>query len=255
MTKLKDFGKEFLSWKWTLWILFLFPYGWKLKYELGEIQGMLGVSINSWDFIIEFICNPLLFMYFLFPLFLLFFSKVILQNWEYMILLRLHSYTRWIFYTLGKIMKSIVVFLVIWIFISCLIALTIPIQLSWSQYATNDFGINYLVFELQRNFSNPYLAVLVQILQYIAFLITVYVVMATCYLFRSKNSTMVISTSGFYFLTIISYKMFTEWIWIQIPNYLFTYYNVTNFNSAYLPFFVLSIIFIACLLLINLLKK
>jgi len=188
MTKLKDFGKEFLSWKWTLWILFLFPYGWKLKYELGEIQGMLGVSINSWDFIIEFICNPLLFMYFLFPLFLLFFSKVILQNWEYMILLRLHSYTRWIFYTLGKIMKSIVVFLVIWIFISCLIALTVPIQLSWS-------------------------------------------------------------------LTIISYKMFTEWIWIQIPNYLFTYYNVTNFNSAYLPFFVLSIIFIACLLLINLLKK
>jgi len=255
MIKLKKVGQEFLSWKWTLWILFLFPYGWNIQSNLAKIQGIQGVSINLWDFIIEFIFDPFLFIYFLFPIFLFLFSKVILQNWEYTILHRVRSYTGWILYTVGKIIPSIVVFLLIWIFIGYLITLPLPFQLSWSEYATNDLGIiNYLVFGLQQHFSKPYFSVLVQLLQYFSFLITVHIVIATFYLFRPKNSTLTIVVSCFFFGTIISYKRL-DWIWLQIQNYVLTYYNVGNFNSFYIPLFILPIIFIICLLVVKLFKK
>lgn len=255
MTKLQSVALEFLKWKWTLWITFLFLYGWKLKSKLIEVQSAFGVTINLWDFMLELIVNPLLFIYLLFPIFLISFCKIILQYSEYMILLRLHSYTKWIFFTVGKIMPPIIVFLVIWILVSLLVALSSPIQLSWSQYAKNDLGINYIIFEIQQYFTHPYIAVSMQVIQYFVFLITVQVVISTFYLFWPKNSTLVISALCFYFFTIISYKMFNEWIWIQIPNYIFSYYSIKNFYSAYLPLLFLLIIIIICLLILKRFKK
>ncbi|MDQ0157379.1 hypothetical protein [Robertmurraya andreesenii] len=255
MTRIKNIIQEFLKWQWTLWILFLFLYTWKLKSNLMGVQSVLGVSINLWDFMLEFFVNPLLFIYFLFPIFLISFCKTILQNGEYMILLRLHSYKRWIFFMVGKVIPPIIVFLFIWVLVSLIVSLPSPLQLSWSEYATNDFGMNYLVFELQQYFIHPYIAVLLQIIQYFAFLITVHVVISTFYLIWPKNSTLIILASSIYFLTIITYKMFNDWDWIQISNYIFTYYSITDLNSAYLPLLFLFIIFISCLLIINLFKK
>lgn len=255
MKLLRDITNEYLSWKWSLWILFLFPYGWKLKSQLIGFSDFLGSSINLWDLVIEIIMNPFLIIYFIFPFLLLLFNKVLLQNGEYITLIRLRSYIRWIFYTIGKVIPGLLVLLILWLVISFLVTISIPAQMSWSSYAMKDYGVNYIIYSLQQYFFHPYIAIFVQILQYFLFFITVYTIMATFYLFKPTKNILVFLSASFYLGAIVSYKIPTELSWLHITNYAFTHSSIDNFQSVLPAFSILTVIFSGCLVVIKLFKK
>lgn len=255
MRMIREIGQEYLSWKWTLWILFLFPYGWKLKSELTGISDWLSVAINLWDLVIEIVINPFLIIYFLFPILLLLFSKIILQHEGYATLIRLRSYIHWILYSIGKVIPILLVFLVLWIVISFLVTISIPAQMSWSHFAVKDYGMNFIIYSLQQYFTYPYSALIVQTLQYLLFFITVYTIMATIFIFKPMNSTLVILSVSFYLGTILSFKIPTEWVWVHITNYMFTHSSIYNFQSVLPAFSVLMVTFLGCLVVVKLFKK
>lgn len=255
MKIIKAVGQEFLNWKWSLWILFLFPYGWMLKLELIKISDQLDVAMNVWDLIIGFMHNPALMIYLLLPVLLLFFSKTLLQHGEYTTLIRIGSYTRWIFYTIRKILPILLLLLMLWLIVSFLVALSMPIYLSWSVYAMNDYGMNNIIYSLQQYFIYPPFAILIQILQYLLFFIVVHTIIATTYLFRPKTSTLIFLSVWFYVGTILSYKIPTEWTWLHISHYIFTDSSLNNFQSVVPTFSVLTSTFVGCLVIVKLLKK
>ena len=61
------------------------------------------LAFNKWDIIIEFLHDPFLVIYFLLPFWLFYSSQMIMkEKWDYMLLIRLKSYTKWVFYTFKK---------------------------------------------------------------------------------------------------------------------------------------------------------
>lgn len=246
MRMIKAFGQECLSWKWPPWILFLFLYGWNIKSELITYSNHLQISINNWDLVFELFSNPFLAVYLILPFVLLWSCKVILLHGGYITLIRLRSYTKWLLFLTSKILPSLIVLLISWILISFILTLGIPFQLFWSPYSFEDYQINFITTSLQQYVKYPFLALLIQTLQYIWFFITLHIVIATFYLYRQKNSTLVILSAGLFLGTVLSFKIFS-WNWMNIINYYFTYSSLKNLHSIFTPFVILTSIILACL--------
>lgn len=255
MKYMKQMIHEYATWKWVFFIPFLFIYGWGLRNGVLQNAHIHQLAFNKWDIIIEFLHDPFLVIYFLLPFWLFYSSQMIMKEWDYMLLIRLKSYTKWVFYTFKRVSPVLFVFMSIWIIISLFVTIDIPSENNWSDLSTTDIDRNVITFSLQQAVSSPLLAFMMQVCLFASLLMTIHIVLATLYMFI-HHMFIFSSINVFVFLgTIISFKRIPSDHWIQVLNYMFSYYSYTTYGSIIPAFLGLISIILGCYLLVTVSKK
>lgn len=248
MKYLYELLDEALTWKWILFILFGFIYGWITKLEIVQISQLTAASINAWDIVLTLWSDPFFHIYFILPLWLVFSSRTIKKDWDYTVHIRIGSYWRWLLYTVRHASIILVTFLIIYSLI-CFIVGGIPLENKWSTYSSVNVGSNAILYGLQQFVEQPFIAFLLQVGLYSLFLLTLYIILSTIYIFIANNISLTIAAISMFLFTIVSFNMFVDIKWIQVLNYIFIYSAYNAFDSIIPSFLTLFAIIILCLLI------
>ncbi|SES01926.1 hypothetical protein SAMN04487944_11550 [Gracilibacillus ureilyticus] len=221
---------EILTWKWLFFINFAFVSGWIKRQELGAGGISIQVGMNAWDVILPLFGDPLFHLYFILPLWLFLSCRNVMNDWDYTVHIRIGSYWKWLLYTTGNASSIIVIFILLYSVINFLVSGSLQWEMGWSEYSREDVGFNRIVYTMQQMTGQPLIAFLLQIIVYILFLITVYFVIATFYLFMPTNKTLAVLAICIYLFALISFKVFTIG-WLQVTTYMFIHYAYQTFSS------------------------
>jgi hypothetical protein len=256
MRVLKSFIDELFSWKWIVFILILFPYEASLRQTLFQTAIQYGVNLNQWDFIFQSLNNHIFIFYFLLPVWLLYSCFVLLQEWDYSILLRTRGFNRWMTYTTLKAGRSLIWFQCIWLIIILLVSRGLPYERSWSTYAVNDQVLGSYSFVLQGSGIDPLILLILQPVLLSLFLLAVQVSMAAFYVVVPWMPVLSMLAVFYFIGGLVSFRMIPPWnVWLRIDNFMILSSSVYAWDSIIIAFAVPIGIILFLYIIVRLIKS
>lgn len=233
----KTIMNEFISWKWLVVIIILFPYEAMLLQRLQQTALSFGVAINQWDLITQSLNDHIVIYYFLLPLWLINSCYILMREWDYSILLRMKGYSQWITYTIYQVAISLFWFLLLWIIIVLLVSRGIPIENSWSNYALDNLVPGNYSVVLQRIGLPPLFASFLQCLLLGVFLIFVHVSMAAFCVLSPRIIGLSILALVYFIGSLVSFRMLPERsVWLKVENFMILSSGAYAFPSLVISF-------------------
>ncbi|WP_338705508.1 hypothetical protein [Priestia aryabhattai] len=247
MKFLKELFNELMTLKWLIFSVVSFIFGLSLKKEIIYLAMEYKSQINKWDLIILFINDLYIVIYFILPIWIFLSTYTIFQNFNYNLLIRIGSYTKWIFYTLGKVYKYLISIFIIWILDGFILSFNLPFQMDWSPLSNINTYTNKVLFIYESQGLTPIFSVFSQIIMFTLFALTVHILLTTIFL-ATKNKTILLTCSLLIcFSAIFSFRIFSEKLKIlSLPNYMFLYHSYESFKSLIIGPSILIGIIIIC---------
>lgn len=209
--------------------------------------------INGWDLSLQLISDLYLIVYFIIPIFIYISIKIIINNYNFDILIRLKSYKKWYLHTLSLFWRNSIIVITIWIFVSMFIMLGLPLSFSWSSFSLSTSIYNNLL-ELTKFTNYPLIGLLLQISVLIFAISALHTFFSLIYLIF-KNVYILLTTGTLvFFISIIGFKLFPSHVYFLSPPTYFSF--VKQIHSFSLPYegLLYLIIFVSiCIILIVLL--
>lgn len=231
--------------KWFIIGTILYIYGYFLRLDLFSLSHMENVRINVWDFVINFSSDTHLIVYFITPVFLLLSLKNIQEEFNYFLLIRLGSYHKWIVFTLVKFMRQQLLMFTLFLIISMLLIISIPIENSWSDFSGITEGVsqNFPANILSSYIGHPVIALFLHIILFFVTYTSLHLLLGLIFLFTRKISYSIIAAGLFWLLSVISFKWFTSDLSLFVlPNYMTYFHGVNSFGNTWTPFLIALII-------------
>lgn len=242
MKLLNHVAHEFASWKWFFFILFLLPYSFKNRNFIVAEATVYQLLLNKWDVVLDLLNDPFLMLYLALPLFLFSFSNIVLTERRDDVLMRTGSYTGWIVYTVKKIIPTLIVFFSLCLLVSSLVTVKIPFDFNWSDFSTQSTPGNYRIYQLQQYIDSPSTALFSQVILLFFFFLFIHCLLATVHLFfHSKQGILLVNIVVFSGILVSFKKPPSEWMWLQVLNYIFPAYAYANLGSLLPALFVLGL--------------
>lgn len=244
--------------KWFAIGIILYMYGYFLRLDLFALSNMENARMNVWDFILSFISDVHLILYFITPVLLLFSLKNIQGEFNYFLLTRLGSYHKWIIFTLYKFMRQQLSIVTLFFAVTLLLIISIPIENKWSEFSriTEGLSLNLPANILSSYIGHPMIALLLHIILFFMTFISVHLLLAIIFLVTQKISYSIITAVLFWLLGIISFNWFPlDLSLLVLPNYMSYFHGVNSFGNTWVPFLIESIVIIFLLLLSTIFDK
>ncbi|WP_165842379.1 hypothetical protein [Paenibacillus xerothermodurans] len=217
------------------------------------------LPLNRWDIIFTFLSDPLLIIFFYLPFWLFFSSQLIINEWDYTLLIRLKSFPKWMLYTIVRISPILLILQFLWIIISFLVTMGIPLENSWSIWGATAAPANNIIYIFQGTGFSPWFILFLQTTLFSLCLITLHAIAASVYA-RFPRMNVIAGTSVFLFIgAIISYKVFpalpAPFMLGMVTNYSILSFSYATFDSVVPAFLLLVSIITVCFSLVSLWSK
>ncbi|MFB7305266.1 hypothetical protein [Heyndrickxia sporothermodurans] len=227
-----------ISWKWIFALVPIILFSFSNRHSINYLEEKHKVTANIWDFILSTLNDPYLMVYYIFPLIVFISTVYINRTFDYTKLIRLGSYKNWIFTKIKQLFLMDLYFICLFFGSILLATINTPLSMEWSELAKINEQSNAVLYTLQFNFSNPFVAMVLQIALFLLTLITVQFVICILYAIYKKQLVLHLLNILLFVLGIFSFKIFPASIppFLVIPNYLLLYHGVERFNSTIMPF-------------------
>lgn len=223
-----------------------------------------GISqLNYWDFVLSFISDPYLFIYFVFPIWLFLSVYHIEVNFDYAFIIRQKTYRKWILQVVYAVQKYILWYLIaIGISLLCIFLLA-PYSLlnEWSSYSLhlNDHADTVDILSiLPLTGLNPLAAAFFQFVYTIVFLNLITFILTSVYVFFQRKAILIILSTFFFVYAAGSFHFIPENLsFLSMASYAELYHGYQIYGSVYAPLVVMilmmTVVYLISLYLRNLL--
>lgn len=253
MSRMAKVKNRIISWKYFIAAIPIVLYALSNRQSMPIFEELHNVTANFWDYIFMSISDVYLLLFYFFPLVLFISTVYINKTFEYMELIRLSSYKKWIFKRLKQLV--IIDFFFISMFLGSLLLTLIntPFSMKWSNVGLMNISGNEILYYLHHYFSTPLIAFMLQIALLLLTTITFQLMLCILYVRLKKSSLLILINGLLYLYSSISFKIFPDSMkFIVMPNYLSLFHGVASFDSIMLPFvIVLSVLLILLLITHN----
>lgn len=244
--------------KWSFLGIILFFYGIVLKNQILYIAENNNFKINSWDITLYLMNDMYVIVYFIVPFLLVTSTSVILNDFNYLTLIRLKNVRNWIFRSLVIFWKKIYFFYFLILFMSFYITIGVPYSQNWSQFSKSSNHHNVLN-EISSIFTTPLLGLVFHLTILFLSLSLLHLFLTLVFVtFPNKNFILLISALIF-FGGIVGFKLLPSEYAFLSPT---TYFSLSKYlNSFKEPLtglgtlLIISLVFFLYMLLIDLSKK
>lgn len=184
----------------------------------------------------------------MFPLFLFKIGYQLTYSFEYILLIRFGSYSKWIVRQTFDFSLFTLSLLLLWNSAILGLAIGLPFSLEWSEISRLEQDGNEILLILSNFFSSPLLAWVGQILLFFLTMTVIHLLAAILFAI-SKSKWLLNSFLTFLFvLAILSFKVFPQsFKWISLPNYLSLFHGIGSFGHFIIPLAVLGGILLICI--------
>ncbi len=250
MIKVKN---KIISWKYLFAAIPIVLYSLSNRQSMLHFQEIHNVAANFWDYIFLSASDVYLLLFYFFPLILFISTVYINRTFEYIELIRLGSYRKWIYVKLGQLIKIDTFFILILLGALLLATFNTPFSMEWSNVGEIDVSGNEILYYLGLYFPKPYIALILQIGLFLLTTITFQFMLCILYAGFKKTSLLYLINGLSYLYGAISFKIFPDSMkLIMMPNYLSLFHGVASFDSIIMSFIImLSVLFILVLIANN----
>ncbi|MBJ6361213.1 hypothetical protein ACFOQM_07895 [Paenibacillus sp. GCM10012307] len=179
------------------------------------------LTINKWDLIFYSVSDPIIIIYFVIPVWLYFSIVLILRDWNYNLLIRTRSFSKWMSYTSIELYGKLFLFQFFWVVTTLVLSRGIPFEFGWSSYALNEQALGNYSYTLQTIGLHPTIVLLLHMLLLSLFLIMLHLSLTTVYVITLNLPTIVVLGVLYFIGGLISFRMIPHWmIWFKIENFV-----------------------------------
>lgn len=251
MNNLRENLRSLSFMKWIGLGLIMYLYGVNHINGLTMFSTMHNAPYNGWDFIISSLSERYFITYFLFPWIIWHSVSFLLKDSDYHILIRFGSYKNWIFYTLKNFISMCRKIMFLWIAIIVILLIGIPFSFEWSdlsQINASSFGSQIL----EKQFSQPVLALLTHIFLFTLSMITTHLLLATIYVMTKSRAIIIFTMILMGLWVICSGKFLPDSLVLLYPlNYFSLPIGIYNTGNIFVTFIVVGSILLLTYLLIS----
>lgn len=239
---------------WLIFVFFVLIYSFFTKKEIIILSLTNNLDSNVWDIASAILCNPFFIIYFILPIWITISTRIIYNTWNEVNLIRLSSYTKWLKHSLAEALLNLIVLQGLLAFITYIVSFDFSLNFEWSEFSSVNLVTNNFSHYLSTSILNPFSALIIQMIYIFLFLLIIHSILSLFFLFVQKY--MVTYSFGLVIWVgiILSFKVFTNYKWLNISKYISLPYFFSSFNSWVYPIFVYTLL-IALILLLGKLKK
>ncbi|MBA9087298.1 hypothetical protein FHR92_003782 [Fontibacillus solani] len=256
MRYFKDFLNEIFTWKWVLFFVLTFIFGWSHRRHLMESSTFIQAGLNQWDILIAISGDPIMLLNLTLPFMLLLSCLKIREAWNMTNLIRMKSWWRWVHYSVTRFFPVTATAIMLILVISFLLTAGLRYEANWSSFSRASIStFNYMSSLSWQSGLSPYLVIFLQMCLLFLFLVTIHAFISSLYLYFTN----LVFLGGLSFC-ILLYALVTFRYFPDVPK-LITY-NYMTFSSSYgvyaavYPAYVILLsIILASTYIIPLLKK
>lgn len=243
MIKVKN---RIISWKYLMAAIPIVLYALSNRQSMPFFEELHNVTANFWDYIFMSFSDVYLLLFYFFPLILFISTVYINRTFEYIELIRLGSYKKWIFTRLEQLFKIDIFFILMFLGSILLTSFNTSFSMEWSSVGIIDISGNEILYYLRHYFPKPFVALVLQIGLFLLTTITFQLMLCIFYARFKKTSLLHLLNGLMYLYGSISFKVFPASMkLIVMPNYLSLFHGVASFDSIIMPFvIVLSVLLI-----------
>lgn len=243
MIKVKN---RIISWKYLMAAIPIVLYALSNRQSMLFFEELHNVTANFWDYIFMSFSDVYLLLFYFFPLILFISTVYINRTFEYIELIRLGSYKKWIFTRLEQLFKIDIFFILMFLGSILLTSFNTSFSMEWSSVGIIDISGNEILYYLRHYFPKPFVALVLQIGLFLLTTITFQLMLCIFYARFKKSSLLHLLNGLMYLYGSISFKVFPASMkLIVMPNYLSLFHGVASFDSIIMPFvIVLSVLLI-----------
>lgn len=243
MIKVKN---RIISWKYLFAAIPIVLYALSNRQSMPFFEELHNVTANFWDYIFMSFSDVYLLLFYFFPLILFISTVYINRTFEYIELIRLGSYKKWIFTRLEQLFKIDIFFILMFLGSILLTSFNTSFSMEWSSVGIIDISGNEILYYLRHYFPKPFVALVLQIGLFLLTTITFQLMLCIFYARFKKSSLLHLLNGLMYLYGSISFKVFPASMkLIVMPNYLSLFHGVASFDSIIMPFvIVLSVLLI-----------
>ncbi|WP_096549730.1 hypothetical protein [Ureibacillus thermosphaericus] len=248
MIKVKN---RIISWKYLIAAIPIVLYALSNRQSMPFFEELHNVTANFWDYIFMSFSDVYLLLFYFFPLILFISTVYINRTFEYIELIRLGSYKKWIFTRLEQLFKIDIFFILMFLGSILLTSFNTSFSMEWSSVGIINVSGNEILYYLRHYFPTPFVALVLQIGLLLLTTITFQLMLCILYARFKKPSLLYLLNGLMYLYGSISFKVFPASMkLIVMPNYLSLFHGVASFDSIIMPFVIvlsvlLFLIFIA----------
>jgi hypothetical protein len=240
MVKIKITGllDEAFKFRWIIFGTILYVFGSRSKEQLYYFSSETKHLINQWDLVHNLSGNIYLIIYVILPILLFRSLSIVLKDFEYTVLIRVGSYRRWIYRTLGQLLQTFTVIAIIWVLVILIMLIHVPFSAEWSPFSelNQSFSESQV---LEKYISTPDLAVLLHLLLLLQGVIAIHLFLAILYVLTKKKFIVTFTAILIWLYGVASFRLLPDRAYLfDISNYLVLHWGVTSFRNLWGPFFV-----------------
>lgn len=134
-SKITGLLDEAFKFRWIIFGVILYVFGSRSKEQLYYFSNETKHLINQWDLINNMVGNIYLIIYVILPILLFRSLSILLEDFEYTVLIRVGSYRRWIYRTLAQLLQTFTVIAIIWGLVILIMLISVPSSVEWSSFS------------------------------------------------------------------------------------------------------------------------
>lgn len=250
MRTFKEILKDFLTWKYMIIFLVMVVYAYYVRQTLHPVQ-----MESFFETVVTIVSDPYLFLYFIFPVWLFLFYRMILTKKSPEYVIRWESNLRWALDIVRRSQMYTVSLIALLLLAGISTSLTSAFSLYWHVDATS-ISSGEVVASLMEFVDYPVVVLIGQVIFYFLFFSITAFTLATCFALFEKKW---ILSSLMLFLLLymgMGFKLLpASWGIINLSNYAFLYHSVASYPYLVVPFFVMVAVVAGCVILLRLLDK
>ncbi|KXH83747.1 hypothetical protein [Sporosarcina sp. HYO08] len=235
---------------WLIFILLIIIYGIFTRMFLENISMENQVQYNFWDIFFGIHADIFFLMYILIPVWIVISLKIITDEWNPNILIRLSSYKNWLIHNLINSIHYTLVIQGLIIACSWSISFQFPIENQWSTYSQ----LNISTKEMSLSNNTPLYFAIIQILYLSLFFISSFLFLALVFQFLQKKIWLYGLGFVMYISILILYKYTFDYYYLNVINYMSVLNSYKIFPSLIYPF-LFYLILLMVILLVGRLKN
>lgn len=236
--KITNLLDETFKFRWIIFGVILYLFGSRSKAQLYYFSSQTKHLMNQWDIINSMVGNIYLIIYVILPLLLFRSLSIILKDFEYTVLIRVGSYRHWIYRTLGQLLQTFTVIMVIWVLVILMMLIHVPFSVGWSAFSelNRSFSESQI---LEKYIGSPVLAVLLHFLLLLQSIIAIHLFLAILYVLTKKKYIAVFIAILIWLYSAVSFRLLPDRAYLfDIANYLVLHWGVVSFRNIWGPFVV-----------------
>ncbi|TDQ38365.1 hypothetical protein [Aureibacillus halotolerans] len=231
--------RSYNVWMWFFVAVVLLLCAWDQRMFVMDLAQYKGLHSNQWDVLMACLGSPFLVLYLISPFWIFHSSRMILQDWDPVVLIRFKSPMHWVWFTLAKRIGQLIVFYVLLLLAAVAMTTGIPWESDWSAFTKSPSG--HLIAYTQPVYESgisPWLGVLLEMGLAGGYLIVIQLLLYSLFLLFSHKRLVLLFGSVLIFIGgIVSYKMVPgDLPFAKVTSYFVLSYTLQSFPAVWVPF-------------------